>query len=193
MKYVLLFVIVLPALSLAQSTVTGLGTYTIGITTPDLLNRTEFTEEDQSYVKGTIALPCTHIRTFTATTAKIGGVLVANVALTFYDNKLFKIACEYSDSLQAAFTERHGSGVGKPVSRFQFCPDEDNKPLLVWGDVWLSDDVLTLVVYVSGYTADCKRKQGATLLIASQRMTALSSDCDLKSTDPLTEEYIRSL
>ena len=192
MKYVLLFVLMVPVLSRGQSNVTGLGKYTIGSTTPDSLNRTEFTEEDQSYVKGTIALPCIHIRTFTASVLTIAGVSVANVVLVFYDDTLFNLSCDYSDSLKVAFLKQYGPGVRKPVKSFPLCTKERDKPLLLWGEAWPCAEILALVVYRKGHTADCQREEGARLTIASQRMAALSSDCDLKSADPLVDAFMRS-
>ena len=192
MTYALLIILVLPTLSKAQPNVTGLGKYVIGITTPDSLNRTAFREEEQSYVKGTIALPCSHIRTFTASTLTIAGVSVTNIVLFFYDDTLFKISCDYSDLLQAAFLKQHGPGGRQPVSRFQFCPKGNDTPMLMWGVRWSGVDILALVVYRKGYTADCNREEGARLVIANQRIAALSSDCDLKPADPLVDAFIKS-
>ena len=191
MKYVLLLLLVIPMLSRGQSKVAGLGKYVIGITTPDSLNRIEFREEEQSYVKGTIALPCTHIRTFTSATVTITGVSVANVALIFYDDKLSKISCDYSDSLKKAFLERYGPGIRQPMSRSQFCTKEKDKILLMWGESWSGVDILALVVHRSGYTADCKREEGARLIIVSQRISALSSECDLKPADSVVDEFMK--
>lgn len=192
MKYVLLFVFMTPVLSRGQSNVTGLGTYSIGSTTPDSLNRTDFTEESELYVKGTIALPCTHIRIFTASTLTIAGIPVTNVVLVFYDDTLFKISCDYNYSLQATFLKQHGPGVRKPVKRFLLCTEERDKPLLLWGETWPGVDTMTLVVHKKGYTADCKLEESARLIIANHRMEALSSDCDLKPTDPLVDAFMRS-
>ena len=192
MKYVLLFVLALPSMGNAQSKVAGFGSYFIGITTPNSLDRIELKEEEQSYVKGTIALPCTHIRTFTAATVTIDRISVANVVLVFYDNTLFKISCDYSDSLRAAFLEQHGPGVRQPVRSVQFCTKEKDKFLLMWGESWLGADILVLVFHRRGYTADCKREESARLLIVSQPMAALSSECDLKPADPFLEEFIEA-
>lgn len=192
MKYVLLFVLVLPQLSPAQSEVTGLGNYLIGITTPDSLNLTQFKEGDQSYVKGTIALPCTHIRTFTSAQVTSGGISVTDLILVFYDNRLAKLACDYGDPLKAAFLEQYGPGVRKPVSRFPLCTKRNDRPLLLWGESWPGDDILTLVVYRRGYTAECKLEEGARLTIASREMVALFSECDVKPADPLTEEFSKA-
>lgn len=189
MKYVLLFAVVLPALSQAQSKVTGLGNYRIGITTSDSLSRTAFKEEDQSYVKGTIALPCTHIRTFTAATAKMAGTTVTNLVLVFYDNRLFRLSCDYSDSLKVAFTARHGPGVRKPVSSFQLCTRQKDKPLLLWDEIWANAAIVARVADKKGYTAECKLAESARLTIYSQPILALSSDCDIKPADPFMEEF----
>lgn len=192
MKYVLLIVLVLPHLSRAQSGVTGLGTYTIGITTPDSLNRAAFREEDQSYVRGTIALPCTHIRTFTSAVVTVAGISVTNFVLIFYDNRLAKLSGDYGDSLKAAFLKQYGPGVRRPVSRFHFCTKRNDRPLLMEGESWPGDDIITLVVYRRGYTAECKWEEGARLTIASRKMAALSSDCDIKPADPFMEEFSKA-
>ena len=191
MKYVLLFLLTIPNLGTAQSKVAGLGKYFIGITTPDLLDRAEFKEEEQAYVKGTIALPCTHIRTFTAATATVARISVTNVVLVFYDNALFKISCDYSDSLKMIFLNQHGPGVRKPVRSFQFCTRGKDKPLVLWGESWPGVDILTLVVHKKGYTADCKREESARLTIVSQPILALSSECDLKPADPVVDEFMK--
>jgi hypothetical protein len=188
-KYALLIILVLPALSTAQSNVTGLGKYVIGITTPDSLAPTEFAEEEQSYVKGTIALPCSHIRTFTSALVTIADVAVANVVLVFYDDTLFKISCDYSAPLKAAFVKQHGPGIARPMSRFQFCTTEKHTPLSLWGESWPGVDRLTLVVHRKGYTADCKWEEGARLTIVSQSILALTSDCDLKPADLFVDEF----
>lgn len=193
MKYLLLFALVLPVRDKAPSNVIGLGDYRIGITTSESLNRANFTEEEPSYVKGTIALPCTHIQTFRSAMVTIAGVPVANVVLTFYDNTLFRISCDYSDSLKAAFLEKHGPGVVKPMSRFQFCPEKKDKLLLMWGESWPGVDTVALVVHRKGYTADCRLEEGVRLTIVGKRMLALSSDCDVKPADPFTDEFMKSL
>lgn len=192
MTYALLIILVLPTLSKAQPNVTGLGKYVIGSTTPDSLNRAEFTEEEESYVKGTIALPCSHIRTFTADTLTITGIPVTNLVLVFYDETLFKISCDYSNSLGATFLKQYRPGVRKTVKSFLLCTKESDKPLLLWGETWPGVDTTTLVVYRKGYTADCKLEEGVRLIIANQRIAALSSDCDLKPADPVIDAFIKS-
>ncbi|MCK8493681.1 hypothetical protein M0L20_17575 [Spirosoma sp. RP8] len=188
-RYFLFVLFLLPYLSGAQSTVAGLGKYRIGFTKPDSLDATAFTEQDQSYVKGTIALPCTHIRTFTAANATVAGVPITNLSLFFYDNTLFKLACDYSDPLKEVFLQQHGYGVGSPARRFSLCTSERDKPMLVWNESWLNADLLAMVVQRKGYTVDCQPEEGAKLIIASQRFTALSSDCELKPIDSFMEEF----
>lgn len=191
MNYVLLIIFLLPTLSKAQSNVAGLGNYSIGLTTPDSLKRSDFIEEDKSYVKGTIALPCTHIRTFTAATTAIKGISVREVVLVFYDNILFKITCDFSDSLSNAFMAQHGPGVRMTMTSAHHCSKALPKPLLQWTTVWTSGDVLSFAVNRSGYGADCKPEKSARLLIASQQISALSSECDIKPADPFPEEFDR--
>lgn len=191
MNYILLIICLFPTLGRAQSSVAGLGNYRIGLTTPDLLRRSDFVEEDESYVKGTIALPCTHIRTFTAARTTIAGMPVRGVVLVFYDNILFRISCDLSDSLSSAFVANHGPGVRKSMTSANLCNREINKPLQQWTTIWTSSDVLALTVNRDGYSADCKPKKSARLLIASQQISALSSECDIKPADPFLEEFER--
>jgi hypothetical protein len=191
MNYVLLFIFLLPTLSRAQSSVTGIGNYVIGVTTPDSLRPADFVEEDESYVKGTIALPCTHIRTFTASNTAIAGISVHKAVLVFYDNTLFKISCDLSDSLSSAFVTRYGPGIRKTKNSVQLCDRATHKPFQQWTTVWANGDVLAVMVNRSGYGADCKPDKSARLLVASQRMLALSSECDIKPADPFPEEFDR--
>ncbi|MBC3787371.1 hypothetical protein [Spirosoma utsteinense] len=189
MKYALLFVILFPMLGRAQSKVTGLGNYVLGLTIPDSLNRLGFIEEDVSYVKGTIALPCTHIRTFTATTVPIAGLFVNRVILVFYDNILFKLSCDFSDSLSIAFVTQHGPGVRKTISNLQLCYKETEKPMQRWSTIWTSGDIMAIALHRNGYTTDCQLAQSARLLITSQKISALSSDCAIKPADSFSEEF----
>ena len=191
MNYLLLLILVLPQFSKAQSNVTGVGHFIIGLTTPDSLNPAEFNEQEQAYVKGTIALPCSHIRSFTSTKTTIAGSSVTNVVLVFYDNRLFKLACDYNQPLRATFTQQYGSGVVKPTSHFQLCPAAKDKPLSLWGEAWPSGDIAVLVVYRNGYTAECRWETGARLTIWSQQRSALCSECDLHP-DALLEAYLQA-
>lgn len=191
MNYLLIIIFLLPALGRAQSSVAGLGNYRIGLTKPDSLRQSDFIEEDESYVKGTIALPCTHIRTFTAPRTTIAGTPVRGVVLVFYDNTLFKISCDLSDSLSSAFIAQHGPGVRMSTSSTQLCNRETNKPFQQWTTIWTNGDVLALAVNRSGYAADCKPEKSARLLITSQQISALSSECDINPADPFREEFDR--
>jgi hypothetical protein len=189
----LVAILLLPSLSRAQTKVSGLGDYIIGITTPDSLNRFVFKEEDQSYVKGTIALPCTHIRIFASDTAKIANLSVTRLFLFFYDNTLFKLSCDYSDELKDPLLKQYGTGVSRPASSFQFCTKEADKPLVMWGESWQRADILALIIHREGYNADCMAEKGARLTLFSQKFSALASDCDLSHTDPFMEEFGKRL
>lgn len=189
MKYVLFFVILFPVLGRAQSNVTGLGNYVIGVTTPDSLSRLGFIEEDVSYVKGTIALPCTHIRTFTAVTVPIAGLFVSRVILVFYDNILFKLSCDFSDSLSIAFVTQHGPGVRKTMDSLQLCRNETEKSMQRWRTSWTSGDIIAIAVHKNGYKTDCQLVQSARIVVTSQKISALSSDCDIKPADSFSEEF----
>ncbi|MDB5242515.1 MAG: hypothetical protein JWP57_3140 [Spirosoma sp.] len=191
MKYLLLVSIMLPSLSWSQANVAGLGHYVVGITTSASLNLVDFKEEDPSYVKGTIALPCNHIRTFTSARTEVAGTPITNVVLVFYDNTLFSIICDYSDTLKERFVKQYGLGVKKPKSHFQLCTTEKDKPLLVWSEAWPGKDVLAFVTYIEGYTADCTWKAGALLRVFNQKIAALSSECDLQLIPSYLEMYDR--
>ncbi len=193
MKYILLLLLLLPCQLQAQSKVFGLGKYTIGITTPDSLDEIDFEEEEQSYIKGTLTLPCTHIRTFEALTVDVEGIVVANLSLFFYDNKLFKISCDYSDELEDAFTATYGKSISGPNKSLLLCANRKDKPMLIWGGEWPSSTMLTFAVHTKGYNSDCEMEQEARLIISSQKISALASDCELKSTDSFIEEFEKGL
>lgn len=188
-----LFLFLLPSLLKAQTPISGLGPYHIGITTIDSILNADFTEADQSYVKGTIALPCSHIRIRRATRTKVAGHLVTNLSLFFYDDILFKISCDYPADLQKLVRLNHGNGNAAPKHSFTFCTKPAPKPMLVWGETWLSADVRALAIHSTGYAADCKFEESSQLSISSQRMSALSSDCELSITNALLEEYDKFL
>ncbi len=78
------------------------------------------------------------------------------------------------------------------MSRFRFCPNEIDKPLLMWGERWSGVDVIALVVHLKGYTAECKLEERALLILESPPISALSSDCELKPTAPFVEEFMEA-
>ncbi|SOD79682.1 hypothetical protein [Spirosoma fluviale] len=177
----------------AQATLVGLGTLRMTSTTPDSLNKNEFTEDDQSYVKGTIALPCTHIRSFKSKRAVVEGVVITNVNLYFYDNSLFKLSCDYSDNLERVFTKKYGLGTSQPTRRLSLCTKEKEKPLVLKITLWQQDDILALFNQSTGYTATCEPENKRRLDIASQRLQALASDCELRNTDQFIDEILNEL
>jgi hypothetical protein len=179
MNYRLLFMLLLPAFSMAQVNLTGLGGFRIGVTTPDSLSRTAFREDNQPFVKGTIALACDHIRLFSAASVSIEGMSIKKMVLVFYDDTLFKITCDYPDSLNERFQQQVGPGVQQPERQIQQCRNQPRKYLTVSGVTWTNGDVRAVVVRATGYTADCQPAYSARLTISSQRFAALSSDCDL--------------
>jgi hypothetical protein len=194
MRYVvLLFGLLSTYDSIAQSTLTGLSGYILGRTTPDSLNQSEFSELEQAYVKGTIALPCAHIRTFKAVRAKVDVFEVNNLLLFFYDNHLFKISCDYSDALQRAFVQQHGQGKSQPNSRFTFCAQGSDKSMAIWGEVWQNGDIQALAVHAKGYNADCQPEETNQLVIKSQQLMDLASDCELPSLHPAVDEFDKAV
>jgi len=192
-KYSLLFLLLLPYQLKAQLNVAGLGKYTIGVTTPDSLDEVDFEEDEPSYIKGTLTLPCTHIRTFNALTVDIAGIVVANLSLFFYDNTLFKLSCDYSDELEAAFTTTYGKGIARPKKNRLLCANRNDKLMSIWGEEWQSRDMLTFAVHTNGYNADCELEQAAKLIISSRKISALASDCELKRIDSFSEEFEKEL
>ncbi|MCX6215515.1 hypothetical protein [Spirosoma sp.] len=192
MKHFILFVaLCLHYPLLAQTKLRGLGSLTIALTPTDSLNKHVFLEDDQSYVKGTIALPCTHIRSFTASNVLIEGVRVTAISIYFYDDRLFRISCDYSDALKKVFTAKHGQGLTRTPYTTRLCSGEPGKPMLIEGEVWLQDDVVALAVQSTGYTSNCERENKRRLDIASQRLLALSSDCELRNVDQVLIEFDR--
>ncbi|MFD2936570.1 hypothetical protein [Spirosoma flavum] len=177
----------------AQSRVSGLGEYMIGVTTPDSLKGIDFKEEGQAYVKGTLTLPCTHIRIFKASKVEIKGVFVANFSLFFYDNLLFKLSCDYSDELKKSFVLNYGEGVPSLQSSIPICTKEKGKPMLIWSETWRNNGVLAIVVHAKGYNDDCVMEQITRLSIASQQVSALTSDCELIDSHSFVEEFANLL
>ncbi|GAB3539902.1 hypothetical protein [Spirosoma fluminis] len=191
LRLLFLFVL-LPALGSGQPGITGLGKLRIGITTSDSLNLTVFKKEEQSYVKGTLALPCDHIQTFTSPKVEADGTTITNVVLYFYDNKLFRISCDYTNALKEAFGAQYKAGTHTPATTFQLCATA-NRSLVASAETWTNADIIALVVYKKGYNASCEPEDGATLTILSLDASDLSSECALRNSDPLTDEYIDAL
>ena len=190
MRYLLCFLLILPRLSKAQADgVVGLAHYVIGITTPDLLNTADFREQDQPLVKGTLALLCTHVRTFTASRLTLDSIPATNLVLHFYDNRLFRIDCDYNALLEKAFTRKFGPGVHIPATQLRACSQGKDRFMTMWGESWPGEKINTSVVRWTGYTAACQPEEGAKLILWSQSVSALCSECDLQPVNPFVEEY----
>lgn len=187
----LFFFLLLPNLCNAQATIAALGRYSIDIITPDSLQQLGFEEDEQSYVKGTIALPCTHIRTFKSRMMTIDGISVENLSLAFYDNKLFKIICDCSPQLLDTFVSIHGRGTPTPAIRLSLCGN--SKPMLLRGELWQREEYISYVVLARGYAMNCEMQENTQLIIASKRLLSLTSDCELKNTDLFAEEFEKGL
>lgn len=187
LTYLLCFMLILPQISRAQ--VTGLAHYVPGLTTPDSLDTADFREQEQPLVKGTLVLVCTHVRTFTASQVLLEGIPVTNLVLHFYDNRLVRLDCDCDEPLSRAFIRAFGPGVSKPVSQYRVCTQDKDKLLTVWGEAWPDGATKALAVYRKGYTAACQPEEGARLILWSQWLAALCSECDLQPTHPLVEEY----
>lgn len=188
-KNSLLFLSLVTAKIQAQSEGLGLGNYRIGHTTPDSLTATNFREQEQSFVKGTIALPCTHIRTFRAAEVNIAGVLVADVVLYFYDNTLFKLSCLTGNALNESFVLKNGEGISEPESQVRLCSKGQALPMSIWRKSWRQGNNLAVMVHARGYNAACQLDEVNRLLLVNQHMAALASDCELINTLPFTEGF----
>ncbi|GAB4043661.1 hypothetical protein [Spirosoma jeollabukense] len=193
MKFLLLVFLVLPAPGYPQSQPVGLGRYVIGVTTPDSLNSSDFQEQEQAYVKGTLTLPCTHIRSFKSTKLQVADVLTTNLFLLFYDNKLFKLICDYRDEAKAAFLAKNGKGQFRPTRPVQVGVRNKNHSLVLTGEVWQNADMAVLAVHYQGDKKDHQLGETDRLMIASKTISALASDCDLLNADPLIEEFDKIL
>ncbi len=190
MKYLLCFVLILPQITRAQGTeVAGLAHYIPAHLTPDSLKTAGFREQEQPLVKGTLALLCTHVRTLTAARMIVEGIPLTNLVLHFYDDRLFRIECDYEEPVSQAFTRKFGMGVSKPVSQFRVCSQEKNKLMTVWGNVWPGEETTAFVVYQKGYNIECQPEEDARLILWNPQLSALCSECDLQPTNPLMEEY----
>lgn len=189
MNYLLLYWLLLSYWRSAPPDVVGLGQYSIGVTTPELLNKTVF-EEHQAYAKGTLALVCSHIRLFSARTAEVDGIRINNLSLAFYDSKLFTISCDYTPALQSAFVEKHGQGDLLSPIRSWSCIKGQDKPLVIGGKSWKNGDIQAVAVQVEGYNADCRLEDAVWLIIGSQRVISLSSDCDLGNRSYLCDRLV---
>lgn len=185
MRCLLLFILMLSDRSNAQLPIVGLGPYRIGITTPDSIQHQGF-QESELYVKGTIALPCAHVRAFTVNSIEVAGIVVTNLSLYFYDNKLFKLSCSYNEALNNTFVAAYGNGTPKPNVSLFLCA---RQPLSIWGEAWQNGDLLAMAVHQEGLDRDCQPTQEARLTIASQSFSALSSDCGLDTGPSLVEEF----
>lgn len=190
MYYIVLYLLFLPWHASDSPKVDGLGSYLIGVTSPESLDRSAFREEDEVYAKGTLTLTCPHIRVFKASTAEVATIRVNNLSLAFYDNQLFAISCDYSPALKNAFVVKHGKGSLLSNINRSLCINRQDKPLLIGGESWKNGDILAMAIRVEGYNSDCRPEEGDWLLIASQRVSALSSECDLGSRQDLYDRLL---
>ncbi|GAB3987801.1 hypothetical protein GCM10028807_09110 [Spirosoma daeguense] len=189
MYYVILLFCLLALPLRAQPNVTGLGAYRIDVTTPDSLNSAKFRELEKANAKGTLTLSCSHIRTFASGGVEIGGVTFTNLYLFFYDDKLFRISCDYNADIERAFVKKHGKGVASPESRLTFCDQSTDKSMLLKGEIWENGDILTLAVHAKGFNSDCQQEEFNRLIISNQQMAELSSECELQDADPFLDEF----
>ena len=192
-KYFIGVFLMLSTPGYTQSKLVGLGRYIIGETTPDSLNSTDFQEQEQAYVKGTLTLPCTHIRSFKSSRLDVAGRPTANLLLVFYDNRLFKLICDYSDELKADFPAKNGKGIARSIRYVQVGGRNKNTQMILTGEVWQNADIEALAVHYKGDKTDFRIEEAGRLMISSKTISALASDCDLLNADPLIEEFDKML
>lgn len=191
-KLVVFVMLLIGPAARAQPNGAGLAGYSLGVTTPDSLPVARFREQPV-YAKGTIALSCNHVRVFTADSVNNTGISMTHLALLFYDNRLFRIDCAYTDAVKKAVLATYANGTPVPRSQLVVCEAENDKPVLLWGEVWQWGNNQARVMHADGYGADCERYQTVRFSITSQRFSALSSDCDLTAVDPFREAFDRLL
>lgn len=175
----------------AQPKLARLGPFELGVTTPDSVHWFAFREQELVVVKGTLALPCATIRVLKADTVHLPGLAVTNVALVFYENRLFRITCDYKDRLQQKFTEQHGKGRAEPPKTLLVCEEQPARRLTLERASWQQGDVRALTVRATGYNAQCRPEQTARLTITNQRIAAITSECDLEHLDPYGQKSWR--
>lgn len=162
----------------------GLGIYQLGITTPDSLNREIFREQQPPVVKGTIALVCPHIRLFKADTARFDDLVVTNLSLIFYDNKLMQINCDGNDAIKRAFRVKYGPGTPQPHKSITLCAGQTNKPMLIQQEIWTNGDITARLIRAEGFTTECRTETTQGVVIVNQRIVLLASECDLPDRYP---------
>ncbi|WP_421827971.1 hypothetical protein [Larkinella sp.] len=188
MNYLILILFLFPYPLYSQLNGVGLGPFRIGMTTPDALPQPGFQEQELVVVKGTLALSCTNIRVFKADSIEIQGILVASLFLVFYENRLFRITCEYGEPLQTAFIAQHGQGQKRPTKRLALCDRSDAKRLVLESESWQLGDCMALAIRAVGTNARCEPEQTSRLTIASPSVAAITSECDLDHLDAYFEE-----
>lgn len=192
LRFLLVFLLI-PAFAKAQSITGALGAYRIGITTASTINTSLFLEEDQPRVKGTLALSCPHIRKFTATQVTIDEVLLTNLSLFFYNDTLFRISCDYSDTLRRIFRPRLESDIPLPTVRNRRCLQRNDGFQVISGTWWENPTTAAMVIACKGYDEHCQAKNIVRLTIYHKARAALSSECDLEPGYPFLEEIDRLL
>ncbi|WP_338874357.1 hypothetical protein WBJ53_01935 [Spirosoma sp. SC4-14] len=183
----------LPQSGTSQPKFVGLGQYQIATTTPDSLNKTDFSEGGQTYVKGTLALECPHIRTFLAAKTIVEDIAITNLVLCFFDEKLFAISCDYSDALQNMFQKQYGLGTHKKTMNHQLCSQPGSESMALWGEFWQNADIMAFAIHAKGITNDCTYRATNSLIIISQTMSALSSECNLQEQLPFAETFTKTI
>ncbi|GAB3319082.1 hypothetical protein GCM10027299_11300 [Larkinella ripae] len=174
----------------AQSKLAGLGEFLIGRTTPDSLRSSGFREQELVVVKGTLALPCAGIRVFLADSLAIQGIPVTRLFLVFYENRLFRITCDFGEPLRKAFVKQHGQRKTVRNQRLSRC-DSGNALTLTY-EKWEQDAIQALAVSAAGPDEHCQPEQVSRLTIVHQKTAAITSECDLDFMDPYVDQSGRT-
>ncbi|MGV3560811.1 hypothetical protein [Larkinella arboricola] len=185
-NYVILFVLI--GRLYGQSTLHGLEPFVIGLTTPDSLNRFTFQEQELVVLKGTLALPCTDIRIFQTQTVRIKNTTISNLSLVFYENRLFRITCDYDEALQNAFIRQHGQGEATSTTLILCHERGPSKRLVLKSRNWQKGSIQALAISATGYNDRCQPERVSRLTIASLPVTAITSECDLDHLDPYVDK-----
>lgn len=187
LTYWILFLGLLPFDGQAQPVGFRLGSYRIGQTTIDSLQVSDW-QEEELLVKGTIALLCSHVRVLKASARCMDGLSFRNLALYFYDNKLFRISCDATPDTKDYLQQHYGLPGHQSEELLVRCATQPNKPIRLRYQTWSIKQQRACVVYSNGFNNYCQYEQGNRLHIIDQTLADLASDCNLNPANLLVEE-----
>jgi hypothetical protein len=169
--------------------VTGLGSYTIGITTPKDVASSYYSEELVKMLDST-ATPCTHVRTFTRMYEEIAGVSIMNLQLRFYDDTLCSIKCDYTEELTDAFHLKYGKGIPEYYTYPSDCKRKGSK-YIVTGERWKNGNVSAILVKRKGFDDECKVDNTAHLEIDNDKLSSPVIDCLMSNLSSDIKKIVR--